>query len=575
MRDAGPVLGFSVSHDAGAAVVHHGRIVAAVNEERLTGRKGQSGVPRLSIDAVLDQAGLDPGEVRHIAWPTLKKTVDVARNVIPNFPSSVLAGSESENAWFKAKLVGYFGLRLSMSYGRTVFSYAAREASIQKLFPKATIDHFDHHLSHAACAFYSSGWERCLAVTADAQGDYTCAMISEADARGVRPICRSLYPHSPGTYYLLLTEMMGFVSCRHEGKVVGLAAYGNADSPAYDEIRGLLFHRDGRLFTPGLDVRFPRLFKRLAASYSREDLAAVFQRLLEEAITSWIAHHVKRSGLRKVAVAGGVFANVKLNQRIAELGDVAEVYVFPHMSDGGLSVGGAYLLERALGFDGPATRLDDLYLDRDYSEEEMHMALASARCLVRRPHDIEQTIAGLLAEGRVVARFNGPMEFGPRALGNRSIFCHAGDPAVNISLNEKLRRTEFMPFAPLTIDEDADEMYRNIQHHRFAARFMTMTFECTEKMRRVNPAAVHVDGTARPQVLDAATNPSAFKILRAYKNLTGNGTIVNTSFNVHEQPIVRTPADAVRAFVDAQLDYLAMGPFLVEPDRSGDGRPER
>lgn len=565
MDDVGPVLGFTVSHDAGAAVVHKGRILAAINEERLTRHKGQAGCPLLSIGAVLDKAGLTVHEVRNVVWPTLKKTVDVARNVIPNFPSSVLAGTEGESALFKAKLLGYFGLKLSVAYGKIVMAYSAHEASIQRLFQKATIHHFDHHLCHAACAFYSSGWDRCLAVTADAQGDYTCAMISEADPRGVRPICRSLYPNSPGTYFLLLTEMMGFTSCRHEGKVVGLAAYGNPRSPAYDEIRCLLFHRDGRLFTPGLDLRFAPLFKRLAATYSREDLAAVFQRLLEDAVTSWITHHAKRTGLCRVALAGGVFANVKLNQRIAELSDVSEVYVFPHMSDGGLSVGGGYLLERQLGFNGEPTRLESLYLDRDYSETEMQTALASAGCEFLHSENIEHAIAKLLAHGRVVARFNGPMEFGPRALGNRSILCHAGDPTVNAWLNKRLRRTEFMPFAPLTIDEDANEMYRNLERGRFTAEFMTMTFECTERMRRLNPAAVHVDGTARPQILDARTNPSAFKILREYKSLTGNGTVINTSFNVHEEPIVRTPGDALRAFFDAQLDYLAMGPFLVMP----------
>ena len=514
-QDVGPVLGFTVTHDAGAVIVHKGRILAAVNEERLTRHKGQAGRPLLSIQAVLDKSGLTAEEIRHVVWPTLKKTDDLIRNVIPNFPSSVLAGTEGESAASKAKLIGYFGLRLAKNYGKRILTYSAHERAIRRLFPRATIHHFDHHLSHAACAYYSSGWDRCLTVTADAQGDYTCAMIGEADSRGIRPASRSLYPNSPGTYYFLLTQMMGFTPSRHEGKVVGLAAYGNTHSSAYDEIRGLLFHRDGRLFTPGLDTRFASLYRRLAVRYSREDLAAVFQRLLEDAITSWVTFHARRTGLRKIALAGGVFANVKLNQRIAELDDVSEVYVFPHMSDGGLPVGGCYLLERKLGFSGEPTRLESLYLDRNYSEVEMQAALVSAGCEFRHCDGIERVIAKLLAEGSVVARFNGPMEFGPRALGNRSILCHAGDPAVNDWLNKKLQRTEFMPFAPMTIDEDAETMYRNLGRGRFTANFMTMTFDCTETMRRANPAAVHVDGTARPQILDAGANPSAFRLLRS------------------------------------------------------------
>ncbi len=563
MKDVGPVLGFTVTHDAGAAVVHNGRILAAINEERLTRRKGQSGRPVLSIQSVLQQTGLTPDDVRHIVWPTLRKTVDLATNVIPNFPSSVLAGTDGEGLLRKLGLIGYFGAKLAKNYGRSVITYGAHEAAIQRLFPKAVIHHFDHHTSHAACAFYSSGWDRCLCVTADAQGDYTCAMIGEADSHGIRPISRSLYPSSPGVYYFLLTKAMGFEPGRHEGKVVGLAAYGNPDSAAYQEIRRLLFHKDGRLVAPGLDARFGDLYVRLAEKYSREDLAAVYQRLLEEAVGSWVQHHVERTGLRRLALAGGVFANVKLNQRIAEMSEVSEVYVFPNMSDGGLAVGGGYLLERKLGFDGPPAQLDHVYLDRTYDETEMRQALERGRCRFSRRQDIELAVAGLLAQGKVVGRFDGPMEYGPRALGNRSILFHAGDPTVNDWLNKKLRRTEFMPFAPMTLADEADEMYGNLAKGRLSANFMTMTFACTDRMKRENPAAVHVDGTARPQTLDVETNPQVFTILKEYKRLTGRGTIINTSFNMHEEPIVRSPEDAVRAFTESGLDYLAMGPFLV------------
>ena len=188
-------------------------------------------------------------------WPTLRKTVDLAKNVIPNFPSSVLAGTDGEGLLRKLGLIGYSGAKLAKNYGRLVITYRAHEAAIQKLFPLAVIHHFDHHTSHAACAFYSSGWDRCLCVTADAQGDYTCAMIGEADWHGIRPITRSLYPNSLGVYYLLLTKMMGFLPNRHEGKVVGLAAYGDPNSAAYQEIRGLLRHQDGQILTPGLEAR--------------------------------------------------------------------------------------------------------------------------------------------------------------------------------------------------------------------------------------------------------------------------------------------------------------------------------
>jgi len=177
----------------------------------------------------------------------------------------------------------------------------------------------------------------------------------------------------------------------------------------------------------------------------------------------------------------------------------------------------------------------------------------------------------------VVARFNGRMEFGPRALGNRSILYHASDHSVNDWLNKRLDRTEFMPFAPATATEDAEACYLGIRGAEHAAQFMTITFDCTEKFKRECPAAVHVDGTARPQLVTRESNPSFYRILREYAKLTNINSVINTSFNMHEEPIVCTPDDAVRSFVRGHLDYLAIGPFIVENPQLGSvvGKPPR
>jgi carbamoyltransferase len=187
------------------------------------------------------------------------------------------------------------------------------------------------------------------------------------------------------------------------------------------------------------------------------------------------------------------------------------------------------------------------------------MQLPATRC-----HPIEPQIARLIADGKVVARFNGRMEYGPRALGNRSILYHAMDPAVNQWLNKRLGRTEFMPFAPATLMEHASDCYLDLAGCEHAAQFMTLTFDCTEKMKQTSPAAVHVDGTARPQLVTDRSNPSFYKILKEYHALTGIPSVINTSFNMHEEPIVCTPEDGVRAFLQGNLDYLAIGDFLVE-----------
>jgi carbamoyltransferase len=177
--------------------------------------------------------------------------------------------------------------------------------------------------------------------------------------------------------------------------------------------------------------------------------------------------------------------------------------------------------------------------------------------------DVPAEVARLLAVGKIVARFDGAMEYGPRALGNRSILVAAGDPDINDWLNKRLGRTEFMPFAPVTLHEQRHERYVNIDKYAEALRFMTITCDCTELMRTESPAAVHVDGTARPQVIRKQDNETYYRILEEYHRLTGIPTLINTSFNMHEEPIVCTPSDAIRAFQLGHLDYLSMGPFLV------------
>jgi carbamoyltransferase len=244
------------------------------------------------------------------------------------------------------------------------------------------------------------------------------------------------------------------------------------------------------------------------------------------------------------------------------------------MGDCGLAVGGPLYVMGERGELLPY-RLEHVYLGPEFGDDEMLRAAHKAGLKARRFDPVEPEIARLLAEGRVVARFNGRMEFGPRALGNRSILYHATDATVNDWLNKRLERTEFMPFAPATIHDEAASSYLGVRGAEHAAEFMTITFDCSPSFRQHCAAAVHVDGTARPQLVRKETNPSFHRVLEEYRKLTGIGTVVNTSFNMHEEPIVCTPEDAVRSFLQGHLDYLALGPFVVENPRLGPvvGRP--
>jgi carbamoyltransferase len=204
-----------------------------------------------------------------------------------------------------------------------------------------------------------------------------------------------------------------------------------------------------------------------------------------------------------------------------------------------------------------------VYFGPHYSNHLIRRELRAAGLPFDYLELIEPKIAQLIHEGRVVARFNGRMEYGPRALGNRSILYRANEPEVNQWLNQRLGRTEFMPFAPVTLYEERHQCYQNVDGAEFAAQFMTITFDCTDFMKRTCPAAVHVDGTARPQLVRQETNPSLYRVLREYYQLSGIPSVINTSFNMHEEPIVNSPGDAVRAFLQGNLDYLAIGNFLV------------
>ena len=556
------ILGLNFTSDASAALVVDGRLVAALSEERLNRIKRWYGVPHSAVQTVLEIAGLTLDDIDVIA-------------------THGTTGSRPDEAAFDAKeraiAAGDLApdvrerqlqqLRIRREHERMVLARRTPSyvAAVRELGPPVRV--LAHHTAHAAGAFFGSGWEDCLILTADGWGDEASATLWEG--RGTRLTRLSLTPtiDSLGYFYGSITKALGFTPHRHEGKVLGLAAY-CAEPKSYPEIRAMidydartrqfLTHPERGLYLPFFDNPGLTDFVR---GYPREDVAAAAQRSLEDVVCACVADLGDRA--RRLAVAGGIFANVKLNQRLRELPNVDEVYVFPNMGDGGLSVGAAWLAHAAMTGRRPEA-LGRLALGPPPSAREIAAALDASGLVVRRVADIQDRVAALLAEGHVVARFDGRMEFGPRALGYRSILCAATDPSVNDWLNAALRRSEFMPFAPATLAEDADARYVGLGGGRDAARYMAMTFDCTPTMRAESPAAVHVDGTARPQVVSRDDQPDFHAILTAYKRRTGIPTLINTSFNMHEEPIVCTIDDAVRAVLAARLPYLAAGDFLAE-----------
>lgn len=264
----------------------------------------------------------------------------------------------------------------------------------------------------------------------------------------------------------------------------------------------------------------------------------------------------------KIVLGGGLFANVKLNQRIAEIDGVKNVFIHPHMGDGGNAVGGA-LAWLAKKTKMSSFKLPHVYLGPSWTQEDIQLSLEKNHLSYQNFPDVETEIARLIANGRVIARFDRSMEYGPRALGNRSILYQATEPSVNQWLNAQLKRSEFMPFAPAVLTERSAECFLGLSGKEHTAHFMNITFDCSSYFREKCPASVHIDGTARPQLVDHASNPSFYRIIKAYEGITGLPGIINTSFNMHEEPIVCSPEDAIRAFQLGKLDVLAIGNFII------------
>ncbi len=579
------VLGLIDSKPSAAAILQDGRILAAIAEERLCRMKLASGMPRTAISQAMAVAGVAPGDIDHVA---------VAQRVSVFEPEPIPWKGWFDDADLKTRRFDQLSSSLAPLLGRFPLAWGAHHqfkrlrsrerlqqipAMLRHVYGiHAPTTFYDHHYCHATTAYYTSGWDEALVVTLDGGGDGLSGSVYVGGNGRLRKLAGVDSFNSLGNFYSYITELCGFKAEKHEGKVTGLAALGQ---PLYADIlrQFIRYQEPGqiRYTVPMYHRSALRLIaERLPADFDRAHLAASVQLVLEEVGIAFIRYWLRRTGRRRVAVAGGVFANVKFNQRVHELEEVDAIFIHPAMDDGGLSVGSALAAQaEAPGFDPVCMirRLSHVYFGPAYGEDQLAQAVQSAGCPASYEPDIHRQMAELLAQGRVVARFTGRMEYGPRALGHRTILYQTTDPSVNDWLNQNLHRTEFMPFAPATLVEYAHDYYEGLAGAEDPARFMTITFNCTPRMRQQSPGVVHVDGTARPQLIDPETAPDFDRILRAYHALTGIPSLINTSFNMHEEPIVCTPDDAVRSFQQGNLDYLALGNWLLANPAMAD-RPQ-
>jgi len=593
------LLGIHIGHDATAALLEDERIVAAAAEERLSRIKYHWGFPYRAIGECL--------RLGHISGAVIDKVLLSSTEVGPEFYTDLVLDPDGGKIDFANDVPPALGRKFAAAL---IEQIGSRGRSLEKRRPyfdqrlQALLEDFDihaevlrrdHHMSHAASAYYTSGFDRCLVVTIDGWGDGLSATVCLGEGGRLTRLHQTDAANSPGTIYAAVTAFLGFRRNKHEGKITGLAAYGDPASayPVMSEclavrpdktgfVVPLYAHRKpsrpkkiswmlshiftGSQWVPQYHI-LDEYFTEQCGQMSKEEVAAGVQRVLEDTVAEHVAEMARRYAASDVALAGGVFSNVRLNQRILELPGVRRVFVHPNMGDGGLAVGASllYLAEERLRQGQPLQpyRLADVYFGPAYSDDEIKQAVDRTSFHARYLEDVETEIARLVSAGKIVGRFNGRMEYGPRALGNRSILANPTDRSINDWLNQRLKRTEFMPFAPSTLKEQANDLYCNFQAGEYPAEFMTITFQVKEEWRERIGAVNHIDNTARPQVVTAAINPSYHRILQAYQRLTGLPTFVNTSFNKHEEPIVCTPEDALHSLEIDCVDVLAAGHWII------------
>ena len=314
---------------------------------------------------------------------------------------------------------------------------------------------------------------------------------------------------------------------------------------------------------PGLFKKkdLPFFFKKLS-KYSKEDISFAAQTILEEAVVYRIKNNLPKNRKVNICLSGGVTANVKLNQKIREIRNVKNVFIQPAMGDAGIVIGAIYAFLSKKNKIKPKF-LNTMSLGSKYNNEQIKKILKKNKIKFKLTKNISKVLIEQLSKNKIIGFFSGKMEFGPRALCNRSILYHGKDKSVNDWLNNKLKRTEFMPFAPVTIEEYAKKCFIGWSKKDVAADFMTMTYKCTPEFIKSCPAAVHVDSTARPQIIRKKNNPNFHKILKNYLNKSGEMALINTSFNKHEEPIVENVNDALHAFKNNIVDTLIIQNFVI------------
>jgi carbamoyltransferase len=566
------ILGIRYGHDAAAALVVDGEIVADIAEERLTRAKHDHSFPRRAIRYCLDEAGLQSTDLDGLA---------VASTVTPAaYPDYFdLPAVEAEPArpqGVVARLREHVrGYMAPPSVQRTV-SEMPLYLPPMPLAPSCRIVNVAHHLAHAASAYFTSGFfdEKVLIATIDGRGDGLSVALWRGHRNRIEQLRAWDGSASVAWFYSAATEALGWRHGSGEWKMMGLAPYGEPKPGALagfhpvfrdgELVRPHDFGRAGRFLDHGanhyhLDDAAP--LQKIVEDLGRENFAAETQRVFEQQLAQVIYPWLERENTRLLCCAGGAFLNVKMNQKIWYSGNVDEQWIYPNPGDSGLALGAALNVYYAAHPDQRSERLRAVYFGPQFTDDEIQELLDERKIAYERPADLIGEIAAHLADNRIVGWFQGRMEAGPRALGNRSILMSPLRAEHKDVINACVKyREAFRPFCPSLLAEKAGDYFVNSREEPY----MITSFEVKPEKRERIPAVVHVDHTARPQTVRREDNPRYYDLIQKFGELTGEPILLNTSFNIRGEPIVCHPREAIRCFFDTGLEVLALGGFLLK-----------
>ena len=584
------VIGIHDGHNASVAAIQNGRVIAACQEERLSRVKNQGGTPVNALEETLRLGGIDSFDqvdkvvvAGTISQPPYITRTDVLQDYADKsrFGKSWLGGLRSISADNKL----FRNVRtFSQSKRQINQAQSVRSASLAKAgVPLEKITFIDHHTAHASSAYYGLADydDQILVLTNDGAGDGICATVSIGNGGRLKRISAITEDNSVATIYAMVTYIMGMTPLEHEYKIMGLAPYYRGDVDKNPVYQGLLEIFEWDSANPMQWCRstgIPRvgyLWKYLDELLTIErfdTIAAGVQAFVEYFLVEWVRRCIRETGLSRLAVSGGTFMNVKANQAILSLPEVDELFVFPSCGDETNSVGAAYWYYANQKLSANE-RVDidsvgSIYWGGEFHDNDIESILDTYNFTAKdvrweKHDDVEGEVAELLAAGQVVARFKGRMEFGARALGNRSILANASQPNVVRYINDIIKSRDFwMPFAPSVLADYSADYFHKPKSAK--ACYMVMSFDTISNKRNSIFAAVHPqDGTARPQEVYPDDNPEYELLLRKYQSISGDGAILNTSFNLHGYPLVYSPDDALKVFDVSGLEYLALGNFIV------------